>query len=359
MRLGYRSFLFVLLFVLPLSVISVYLLRFATDRFHSDATISIAQDNNSTTSLDLTVIGLPAVADDKDALTLVTFIASLDMLQYLDSQLQIRQHYAAADIDWWSRLPAEASQEDFHSYMENYLQVEYDVTTRLVNIHVEAFARDYAQKIVNTILNRSQSFVDNLNSRVTQEQTRFFESQLLTSEARLKEAKNQLLTFQRENQLQTTETEAAMINANISTLDRELITKKGELELKARDLNENSPVIQILKAEIDTLTKQLAQEKRRLTGSGSAVTELDAKFREIQFNLEFIENIYKSNLAQLERARLEAIQRLKYLIVITQPSLADASLYPDRMYIIGTAILVLLMIYFVVSLLTAIIREHV
>ena len=88
------------------------------------------------------------------------------------------------------------------------------------------------------------------------------------------------------------------------------------------------------------------------------MSELDAQFREIQFNLEFVTNIYKSNMAQLEQARLQAVQRLKYLVVVTTPSLADASLYPDRPYIIGTAVIVLLMIFFVVSLLAAIIREH-
>lgn len=359
MRPGFRSILFLLLFIVPLGFLSFYELRVATDRFHSEAMISITQDNNASPGLDLSVIGLPAIADDKDALTLVTFINSIDMLQYLEQQLQLRQHYSAANIDWWSRLPPEASLEDFHEYMLGYIVVTYDTTSHLIDIHVQSFSRDYAQKIVNTILTRSQTFVDNLNARVTLEQTRFFEAQLAASEARLREAKGELLKFQRENKLLTTDTEAAMINANISALDRELILKQGELNIKKRDLNENSPVIQVLNAEIETLKLQIVQEKNRLSGGGSsAVTELDAKFRDIQFNLEFVENIYKSNLTQLERARLEAIQRLKYLIVITTPSLADASLYPDRPYIIGSAILILLMVYFIVALLVAVIREH-
>ena len=359
MRLGYRSILFILLFILPLTLLSVYLMRFATDRFHSDAAISITQDNNSTTSLDLTVLGLPAIADDKDAVTLVTFMNSMDMLQHLDSVLQLRQHYSDASIDWWSRLPPEASQEDFHTYMQHYVVIEYDSVSHLINIHVQAFSRDYAQKIVNALLARSQTFVDNMNARVTQEQTRFFESQLEASEMRVREAKNALLAFQRENQLLTTDTEAAMINANISTLDSLLISKQGQLTIKRRELNENSPVIQVLKAEIETLTEQIVQEKKRLTGGTGNVSELDVKFREIQFNLEFVTNIYKSNLTQLEQARLQAIQRLKYLIIIIQPSLADASLYPDRSYILMTALMLFLMVYFVVSLLAAIVREHV
>lgn len=360
MRLGFRFVLFMIVCIIPVALVAVYELRFATDRYHSEANVAITQDNNSTQTFDLTVIGLPAVSDDKDALTLITFINSLDMLQYLEKELQLRQHYSAPGLDWFSRLAPEASQERFHDYMTSYIVAEYDVTTHLISIHVQAFTRDFAQKVVNAILARSQVFVDKLNAHVTEEQTRFFETQLTASEVRLKDAKNALLEFQRQNQLLTTDAEAMMVSSNISELDKLLLTKQGELITKQRDLNDNSPVIQILKGEIETLTQQIAEEKRKLSGNvtGGAVSELSAQFREIQFNLEFVETIYKSNLAQLERSRLEAIQRLKYLVVITTPSLADASLYPDRLYIIGTALLISLMIYFIVSLVVAIIREH-
>jgi capsular polysaccharide transport system permease protein len=360
MRPGFRSVLFFFVFLLPVLGVAAYELRYATDRFHSDASISITEDNNATQTFDLTVIGLPAMSSDKDALTLVTFISSLDMLQYLEASLHLREHYSALAIDWYSRLPPEASLEQFHDYMSGYIVPSYDSSSHIVSVQVQAFSRDFAQKIVNTILARSQSFVDNLNTRVTREQTQFFEKQLAASEARLKEAKSALLKFQRENLLLTTDTEAAIINATIGELTRLLIAKEGELSIKQRELNDNSPVIQILKSEIETLTKQIAEEKQKLSGGsdGEAVSELAAQFREIQFNLEFVENIYKSNLAQLERARLEAIQRLKYLVVITEPSLADSSLYPNRPFIIITAILVMLMVYFVMSLIVAIIREH-
>lgn len=360
MRLGYRTVLFLLIFVIPFAIYTYYEARIVTDRYHSDSTISITQANQGAPSLDLSILGLPTVADDKDALTLVTFINSLDMLQKLDADLQLRQHFSDPKIDWMSRLPAEASLEDFHKYIEGYIVIEYDETSHLVNVHVQAFSRDYAQKIVTTVLARSQEFVDKLNSRVTVEQTKFFESQLKVSEQRLRDAKNELLKFQRDNGLLTTDAEAQMISANIGSLNAALLTKQGELQVQQKTLNSNSPVIQILQAQIETIQKQIVQEKDKLSvgSGGSAVSELAAQFAEIQFNLQFVETIYKSNLTQLEAARVEAAQRIKYLIVVTQPSVADASLYPNRTYNIGTAAMLLLMIFFVLSLIVAIIREH-
>lgn len=359
MRIGVRTVLFILLFVLPMAAVMTYTLRYATDRYHSEATILITQDNNSAQTLDLTVLGIPAIASSKDALTLVTFITSIDMMNHLESQLQLRQHYTASGIDWLSRFEPERSAEEFLEYLTNYIFVEYDTESQLIAIHVQAFEREYAQRIVNTILDRSQQFVDQLNARVTDEQTQFFEKQLATTESRVKDAKRELLEFQRVNRLFSTDTEASLVTANIGALEKVLLEKQGELTTRLRELNESSPAIQVLRAEIDTIKAQMIQEKDRLSGgSSAAVSELDAKFRDIQLNLEFVTNIYKSNLAQLEQARLQAVQRLKYLVIVTAPSLADASLYPNRPFIIVTAIMVLLMIFFIISLLVAIIREH-
>ena len=359
MRIGVRTVLFLLVFLLPLAAVTAYELQYATDRFHSESKILITQDSNTSQSLDLSVIGLPMVASSKDALTLVTFIESLDMAQYLESKLKLREHYSRPDIDWLSRFDATLSEEEFLGYLANYLTVSYDIESQLVTVHVQAFQRDFAQEVVKTILERSQEFVDKLNAGVTREQTAFFEKQLVAAEGRVKEAKEQLLRFQRDNRLFSTDNEAMMVTTNIGTLERLILEKQGELTTRLKELNETSPTIQLLRTEIETIKQQLAQEKDRLSGTSSAaVSELDSKFREIQFNLEFVTNIYKSNLGQLEQARLEAVQRLKYLVVVTNPSLADSSLYPDRPYIIVSAILVLLIVYFITSLTVAIIREH-
>ncbi|NND50398.1 MAG: lipopolysaccharide biosynthesis protein, partial [Rhizobiales bacterium] len=98
----------------------------------------------------------------------------------------------------------------------------------------------------------------------------------------------------------------------------------------------------------------------RLAGSKTltSLNELDSQFREIQLELEFNTNIYKTNLSALEAARLEAARRLKFLIVVAEPSLADESEYPQHEYIIVTWAMVLLIAYLVLSLMVSIIREH-
>ncbi len=359
MRNRANFILLILLFLLPLTAVVVYEFVYATDRYESSASIVITEEQGAPVGLDLSVLGLPAVGSSKDALVTLEFINSLDMLKYLDSNFALRAHFSDPKADWWARLPATASVEDFHKFLPSYLQVAYDTDSQIISVRFQGFDREYAKKIVDAILARSQEFIDKLNSKITTEQTAFFERQLKNSETRVREIKVQLLKFQRENSLLSTGAEAELVNSNIAELDKKLIAKQGELTIRLAELNDSSPVIQVLRSEIVSIKQQLNQEKERLSGgNAAAVTELDAQFREIQFNLEFVTNLYKSNLAQLEQAHIDAIRRLKYLIVVTQPALADASIYPNRVYIVGTAAMLLLMVYFIISLMIAIIREH-
>jgi len=359
MRSLTRVVLFFLTFVLPLAVVAGYEAFVVTDRYHSDSSIIISQQQGEASPLDLSLLGLPSTATSKDALVIQEFILSADMLKFLDQTLGLRAHYAQSSIDWLSRLAPDASTEEFHDYLLKYLTVEYDTEAQIVRLHVEAFDRVYAQTVLNAIISRSQEFIDKLNARVTADQTQFFEKQLVISQQRLREVKDKLLKFQQEHRLLTAESEAAMVMENITGLEKELTTRRAELEVRMKELAETAPAIQNLKSEIASIIEQIRLQKDRLSGGGTgALNELDAQNRAILLDLEFVVTIYKSNLALLEQARMEASRRLKYLVVVTQPSLADASEFPDRIFIVGTAAMVLLMFYFIISLIVAIIREH-
>ncbi len=360
MKLTYRSILFLLIVVVPFGLFATYEFGIATDRFHSASAVSLTEENQVAPVLDLSAIGLQGAVSTTDALTLVTFMNSPDMADHLDQKLKLREHYSQKDIDWWTRLPEDASKEDFHDYLAGMISVELNSLSQLIEIHVQAFDRQFAQNIVTALLERSQRFVDVLNAKMTEEKISFFESQLASADKRLQDAKTELLEFQRQNQLLDAEAEAARVSSSISVLNSQLIAKQGQLAVSLQELNETSPVIRRIKAEIETLQKQISEEKDRLSigSKSSPVSAIYARFAEIEAKVGFLDSMYKSNLVQLEAAKVEAVKRLKYLIVVTQPSIADSSLYPDREYNVVTALIILLMIYFVVSLMIAVVREH-
>jgi capsular polysaccharide transport system permease protein len=352
-------FLFLIVFVLPLLLFSAYLLFIASDRYESLASATITEEKPATASIDLTMLGVTNAASDKDSLILKEFIESKDMLVFLDQRLRIKEHVTDPSIDFYSRLDPDATLEEFHEYYLWLVSVNYDTTSKLIRFGVQGFDEEFAHSLLKLIVERSQQFIDRINEQITREQLRFFDREIADSEARLKLAKEALIAFQRENRLMTTEGESATVMATIQTLEQGLAQKKSDLSARLQVLDKSAPQLQTLQLEITALESQIASAKERLAGaSDTSISELDAQFREIQLNLEFVTNIYKSNLNALEQARLEAARRLKFLIVVSQPTVPERAEYPRRAYLMVTVGVVLMILFFVVSLTMAIIREH-
>ena len=359
LRLRLNHILFLAIVVLPVLLVSAYMYLLATDRYESIASTNITEEKSSTASLDLSMLGLSNTAADSDALILKQFIESKDMLMYLDEKIRLREHVTSPEIDFYSRMSSDASLEDFHDYYNWLIYMMYETDSKLLKFSVQAFDPQYAQQMLKVMVARSQAFMDDLNDRVTREQLQFFDREISSSEARLKAAKEELISFQRKNRLLTTESEGEAILSTIHAMEQSMIQKQSDLNARLEVLDKSAPQLQTLQLEIKALQHQIAESKERLAGSSvNSVTELDSKFREIQLNLEFVTNIYKSNLNALEQARLEAARRLKFLVVVTEPSLPQTSEYPQRGYAVITAALVCMVLFAVASLSASIIREH-
>ena len=354
-----NSILFLLAFVLPLAAFAAYLIFIASERYESLASATITEEKTNSQTIDLSMLGVTSSAADKDSLILKEFIESKDMMVFLDERLRIREHVTQSSIDFYSRLSPDATIEEFHEYYQWLVTVEYDPLSKLIRFSVQGFDKEFAHAVLNLIVQRSQQFIDRINDQITREQLRFFDLEIADSEVRLKQAKEELVAFQREFRLMSTEGESQTVMATIQTLEQELAQKQADLSARLQVLDRSAPQLQTVQMDITALESQIASAKERLAGaSDTSISELDSRFREIQLNLEFVTNIYKSNLTALEQARLEAARRLKFLIVVAQPSIPEMSEYPQHAYLITTVGVVLIIVFFVISLTMAIIREH-
>lgn len=352
--------LFLALFVAPVVVVAAYELVMASDRYESTASMIMTEERPAaSSSIDLSLLGLSNSAADKDALVVKAFAGSPDMLRHLDRRLGLRAHYSDPGIDIVSRLSAEASFEELHSFFSSYLTTTYDSEAKILTFAVQAYDPAFAKVILDAVIARAQDFINQLNDQVTGEQLRFFEDELARAEARLREAKKEQVTFQQANSIYSTEGEGQTIMSTIMALEKELAAKSSEIAAKLSFLTADSPQIESLRTQIAALKDQIRQEKQRLSGTqGRSLSEIDSEYRDIQLNLEFVSNNYKSTLGALEQVRMDAARKLKFLVVVTEPYRADESEYPRRAYIIATTAMVSLMLFAILSLVVAIIREH-
>ena len=353
-------YLFVFVLILPIGVITVYQGLIATDRYESLASIYITEAKADSGSFDLSMLGLStSSSSSRDILVLKAFIESPTLLEKLDEDVGLLDHYASSGADFFSRLSADEEREYALEYYNDMVTATLDEEAQLLEISVQTFDPAYSQRVLDRILYHSQKFIDNLNEKVSRSQLLFFEGVVQKSEEELMEEKKVLQEFQQKNKIFSTEIASQTIAGTISGLEQQLAVKQAEIASKEGSLGENSPTLIRLKAESDALRQQIEKENERLAGgSGRTLSELDSELRDINLQIEYKTLRYKAHLEALEAAQLETARRMRFLTIVSAPTMPEASLFPRRGYNILTGAILALMVYFMVSVSLAVMREH-
>ena len=83
-----------------------------------------------------------------------------------------------------------------------------------------------------------------------------------------------------------------------------------------------------------------------------------AGFEDLRFDVEFSAERYRLALLSLEKAQIDASQKVKSVVVVARPNEPDEALYPDRPYILATVGVFLLLFYGIAGVVFAAVREH-
>jgi capsular polysaccharide transport system permease protein len=83
------------------------------------------------------------------------------------------------------------------------------------------------------------------------------------------------------------------------------------------------------------------------------------EFERLKNLVEFNKELYKQSLLQLEQLKVQANQNSKMLLEVTKPFVPQGYMYPQKLKDMITLTLVLLLLYGIISLIQAIIKEHI
>ena len=138
---------------------------------------------------------------------------------------------------------------------------------------------------------------------------------------------------------------------------------KAETELRSLRtfLNEDAFQVKALRSQIEATRAQLDVERLRATAgtSNHRLNALTADFQELTAQASFAQDTYKLALTALENARIDAMRKVKSLVVIEPPSKPETALYPRRLYNLVTLLIVSVLLYGIVRLVLATVREHI
>ncbi|QGW15583.1 MULTISPECIES: sugar transporter [Leclercia] len=337
----------------------IYFGLIASDRYVSRAELVVKQADQIKMLPDaLSMLGLGG-NNHQDALLIQDYLKSADLLNKLDKQLGLKAHYQSHKVDYFSRLSSDTSQEEFLNYYREHLTLRLDDISGVLTIELQAFEPAYGQRVVGLMLKESEAFINKLGHQVAVEQLAFVEKEVDRAYQRLQAEKAKVLEFQNTHHLISPESSSTARMGVVSQIEGQLAQQQAQLKQLQSYMKETAPAVVSVQARIDALTQQLAQEQSRLTGANkNSMNEVTASYMDVQTQATLAADLYKTGLISLEQARIEAYRKLKHLLIISQPSMAEDAEYPRRLYNLATIGVLLCLLYGLVVMGVATLREH-
>lgn len=347
------------LVILASALVVFYYAIVASPRYVSESQFVVKQASSS----DVPMLGLAALGSVspsmRDALILQKYIQSREMAMSLNESVSLKAHYERSDWDAFSKLVSGSSSEQYIEYYQKHISVMHDEMSDVLYIEVQTFDADYSLSVAEALLKLSEQFINDLGAKMAQEQMAYAQKEVERSYKVLSDNQNTLINFQDKFELYNPEQKSGALAGAINGLESKIIEQQTELKSLLAFMRNDAPEVQAKEIRINALKEQLAEEKERLTNNDKqSLNKINVNFNEIKLNTELALDLYKSSLVSLEAVRAEAYKKLKHLLIIEYPALAQEDKYPNRLHSIITWFVCLLLIYFIGRLLLSIVKEH-
>ncbi|OCG60722.1 hypothetical protein A9G41_00220 [Gilliamella sp. Nev5-1] len=289
-----KSWLLHLLVTLPTLLSMIYFGLIAENIYTSEATYIIRSSDTQSSLGGLgtffSKVGISRSNDD--SYVVLSYIKSRDALSSVEKVLPVQEWYTKkGDIisrfngfhfDFYDK------KEYFYRYMSNMISVNFDSSTGIATINVNAFDMQDAFKINEQLLRQAEGFVNQINLRAKQDLITASLAELKNAESQMKKEAQALSEFQKN---------------------------------KNKDANL-------------------------------------AEYQQILINNTVAKQQFEAATLSLRNAQVEITKKQLYLERIEQPSLSDVSFKPARIYNIIATFIISFLIYGIINLLVAGVREH-
>ncbi|WP_404416348.1 chain-length determining protein [Vreelandella aquamarina] len=348
-----------LLAFIAIALVSIYWFVWAEERYVSNATVVLESPQVATPEISLSSLMGGSGGSTADLLLLREHLLSVDMLRYLDEELDLRAHYSEhGDIFATLRNP-NGPIEDLHDYFLRRVEVELDEYAGVLNIRVQGYTPDFAHALATELLQAGENHMNEMGRRLAEEQVTFLENQMVRLEERFEETRSQLLEFQNEYGLVSPTTTVENINQVVATLEGDLARLQAQRNALASYQSNQSSELRRAEREIEALRDQIIEQRDRLAQTtGDSLNRVSAEYQMLELRAEFAQETYSSALAALENTRLEAARQLKQVSVLQSPLMPEYPTEPERLYNSAVFAIITLFLALILSMMIMIIKDH-
>lgn len=380
---------FLLLVGLPTLAAIAYYFAIASNQYVSEFRFAVRSQDFTPAGTSAASTALNGAARSSvytDNFLVIDYLQSRQAIEDLMKSLNLVEMYSNPDIDFLSRLRGEKTSENLANYWQTKVSASFDLSTGLALVRVYAFTPEDAFKISSTLVDQSERLINDITARARRDAVKFAEGDVARAEERLRTARTEVHQFR---DIRQTPDAARTANGTLDlamTLRGELASLQSQLTTLRSYMAPDAPTVKVLENRIAATKQQIASVERELgTGSNNgarannagsdpsvsaesggraaneapAISEMLSNYEDIDLSRQFAEKYYDTTLAALELARSHAATQQTYVATYVQPTVPQASEYPQRIISILIVFLACAAIWFIGVMIFFSIRDHV
>ncbi|MFK7945633.1 MAG: hypothetical protein AB8B85_22365 [Paracoccaceae bacterium] len=291
-----------------------------------------------------------------------SYIYSRDVLKRLDAEHGWVAHFQQPQLDYWHRLPADASFEAAYQYYTEYTTVSYDPSEGMLELSMVAADPESAYRFSTAIIGYAEEMVNRLSERIQADAVRDADGNLVDAEERLRQAQQSVAELQKALDTFTVEGEVAAEMQIIGGMEVELEALRGRQANLLRVTGRSDPRVQRISNQIETLQSQIANRRQNLTGNSTedetSLADINLAMTKARFEVEASSAIFAAAVERREVANANARRQGRYLEMVSSPSMPDQANYPKKLETTALAFFGFLGFYIIGSLTVSLIREQ-
>lgn len=346
--------MFLLVVALPLALIGAYLYGVAQDQYGSRASFSIRSQQGSGAAAQnflgiLNTVSSSGSAQDLDILR--DYIRSQAMVDRLEGRTDLRAIFAQRGDDVLLSLPAQASTEELLAYWRRMVRVSSEARDGILHLHVRAFDPEEAQLLAREILSASSDLINQLSNQARADNIRLSNELVVEARAGVQRVLEELTGFRRAHQIVSPDLGVQASSGVLAALQTQLAEALVSREQLALLSTGRDPRKQDLDNRVDALRTQIEAERASLSlGDMAANVDIYGRYQSLLLDQEMMNAAYAQALADLAVAHAESRRQARYVAVHIPPTLAQTAQYPQRIRIMATAGLILLLLWSVLTI---------
>ena len=354
--------IFILTVFIPTLLAVAYYGFFAADIYVSEARFVVrSPQRQSANGLGDFMQRVGFSRSEDDTYSVRDYMLSRDALKKLDDQFQLREIYGQPRGDVLTRFPwidFDRSFEALHLYYQKRVQIDIDSASSICVLRVQAFTPQDAFNLSQSLLEMGEQLINQLNERGRQDLMKFGAEEVALAEKKAKAAALALSEFRGRRSVFDPERQSQLDLTQISRMQDELVITRAQLTEVLR-LARDNPKVSVLRNRVNALQDEIAEATAKVAGAGGgSLSNKSAVYERLALEREFGDKQLATALASLEQARNEAQRKQLYLERIVQTSTPDVAVLPTRLQAIVATFGVGLVMWGVLSMLVASIREH-